>query len=71
MKTNFFIMPDIAVDLNTIEKDATLNEQEKVIRKEALIRDYSVKAARIHTVNQLLKAYNLFEKDVEYVIMDG
>ncbi len=39
--------------------------------KEALIRDYTVKAARIHTVNQLLKAYNLFEKDVEYVIMDG
>jgi preprotein translocase subunit SecA len=70
-ESNFFIMPDIAVDLNAIEKDASLNEQEKVIKKEALIRDYTVKAARIHTVNQLLKAYNLFEKDVEYVIMDG
>jgi preprotein translocase subunit SecA len=70
-ETSFFIMPDIAVDLNAIEKDASLNEQERVVRKESLIRDYSVKAARIHTVNQLLKAYNLFEKDTEYVIMDG
>jgi preprotein translocase subunit SecA len=70
-ESNFFIMPDIAIDLNAIEKDPALNEQEKVIRKEAVIRDYTVKAARIHTVNQLLKAYNLFEKDVEYVIMDG
>ncbi|GHB55568.1 preprotein translocase subunit SecA [Persicitalea jodogahamensis] len=71
VETNFFIMPDIAVELNDIEKDAELNEQERVVKKEALIRDYTVKAARIHTVNQLLKAYNLFEKDVEYVIMDG
>ncbi len=70
-QTNFFIMPDIAVELNEIEKDADLNEQERVVKKESLIRDYTVKAARIHTVNQLLKAYNLFEKDVEYVIMDG
>lgn len=70
-EANFFIMPDIAVDLNIIEKDTALTEQERVIKKEALIRDYSVKAARIHTVNQLLKAYNLFEKDVEYVIMDN
>ncbi|MCE7073489.1 MULTISPECIES: preprotein translocase subunit SecA [Dyadobacter] len=70
-ETNFFILPDIAVDLDAIEKDASLNEQERIIRKEALIRDYSVKTARIHTVNQLLKAFTLFEKDVEYVIMDG
>ncbi|TDB60440.1 preprotein translocase subunit SecA [Arundinibacter roseus] len=70
-EANFFIMPDIAIDLNAIEKNTALNEQERILQKEALIRDYSVKAARIHTVNQLLKAYNLFEKDVEYVIMDG
>lgn len=70
-ETNFFILPDIAVDLDAIEKDGSLNEQERIIRKEALIRDYSVKTARIHTVNQLLKAFTLFEKDVEYVIMDG
>ncbi|QRR02988.1 preprotein translocase subunit SecA [Dyadobacter sandarakinus] len=70
-ETNFFILPDIAVDLDAIEKDASVSEQERVIRKEALIRDYSVKTARIHTVNQLLKAFTLFEKDVEYVIIDG
>lgn len=70
-ETNFFILPDIAVDLDAIEKDASLTEHDRVIQKEALIRDYSVKTARIHTVNQLLKAFTLFEKDVEYVIMDG
>ncbi|GAB2782748.1 preprotein translocase subunit SecA [Rhabdobacter roseus] len=70
-ETNFFILPDIAIDLNAIEKDTSLNEQERILKKEALIRDYSVKTARIHTVNQLLKAYTLFEKDVEYVLMDG
>ena len=70
-ETNFFILPDIAVDLDAIEKHSELTEQEKILKKEELIRDYSVKTARIHTVNQLLKAYTLFEKDVEYVIMDG
>lgn len=70
-EANFFILPDIAVDLDVIEKDTSLLEQDRIIQKEALIRDYSVKTARIHTVNQLLKAYTLFEKDVEYVIMDS
>ncbi|HEV7349106.1 preprotein translocase subunit SecA [Telluribacter sp.] len=70
-ESNFFILPDIAVDLNAIEKDTTVTEQERILKKEALIRDYSVKTARIHTVNQLLKAYTLFEKDTEYVLMDG
>lgn len=70
-ETNFFILPDIAIDLNEIENDKSLSEQERILAKEALIRDYSVKTARIHTVNQLLKAYTLFEKDVEYVIMDS
>ncbi len=68
---DFFILPDLSVDLNAIEKDNELNDQERLLKKEALIRDFSVKTARIHTVNQLLKAYTLFEKDVEYVIMDG
>lgn len=70
-EANFFILPDIAVDLNAIEQNTALGEQERVLRKEQLIRDYSVKTARIHTVNQLLKAYTLFEKDVEYVIIDN
>ena len=67
---SFFVMPDLGVDMAAIEK-SELTEQEKILKKDELIRDYSMKAERIHAVNQLLKAYTLFEKDVEYVIMDG
>ena len=67
----FFVLPDMAIQLNAIETSTELNDHDKLIQKEELIRDYSVKTQRIHTVNQLLKAYALFEKDVEYVIMDG
>ena len=66
----FFILPDIGVKLAEIEKsDAT--PEAKLERKETLLSDYSVKAERIHTVTQLLKAYTLFENDVEYVVIDG
>lgn len=68
---HFFILPDLSIDISKIDKDTDLNEQEKILHKEALIRDYSVKTQRINTVNQLLKAFSLFERDVEYVIMDG
>lgn len=68
---NFFILPDLSIDLNAIDKDDDFSEQEKILHKEAVIRDYAVKTQRINTVNQLLKAYTLFEKDTEYVIMDG
>jgi preprotein translocase subunit SecA len=67
----FFILPEIATEINKIEVDATLNEQERFHRKEAVIRDYQVKSQRIHSVNQLLKAYTLFEKDTEYIIVEG
>ena len=66
----FFILPDIAIKLADIEKEA-IPDEEKLQRKEALLSEYSVKADRIHTVQQLLKAYTLFDKDVEYVVMDG
>ncbi|HEY4111718.1 preprotein translocase subunit SecA [Puia sp.] len=66
----FFILPDIGVKLAEIEKD-DLGNEEKLQRKEALLNEYSVKADRIHTVQQLLKAYTLFDKDVEYVVMEG
>ncbi|MCX6214040.1 preprotein translocase subunit SecA [Spirosoma sp.] len=68
---NFFILPDLSIDLNAIDKDSDFSEQEKILHKEAVVRDYAVKTQRINTVNQLLKAYCLFEKDTEYVIMDG
>jgi preprotein translocase subunit SecA len=66
----FFIMPDLATKLAEIEK-STGNTEEKLQAKEALLNEYSVKVDRIHTVQQLLKAYTLFEKDTEYVVMDG
>ncbi len=68
---NFFIIPDISVDLAQIDNDATDDADEKRRKKELLLNDYATKADRIHTVQQLLKAYTLFDKDVEYVVMDG
>lgn len=67
---NFFLMPDLAseiVDLDTSGKE----EKEIVKLKEDLMSDYAVKSSRIHTINQLLKSYALFEKDVDYVVMNN
>ncbi|MBW7840968.1 MAG: preprotein translocase subunit SecA, partial [Chitinophagaceae bacterium] len=66
----FFIMPDIGVKLAEIEK-SELTAEQKLEKKETLLNDYSVKAERIHTIQQLLKAYTLFERDDEYVVIDG
>ncbi|HRH61551.1 MAG TPA: preprotein translocase subunit SecA, partial [Chitinophagaceae bacterium] len=68
---NFFIIPDISVDLAAIDNDKTLEEEEKLHKKEAVLNEYAIKSDRIHTVQQLLKAYTLFDKDVEYVVLDG
>ena len=67
---DFFIMPDIGVKLADIEKSDAPAE-EKLQLKETILNDYTQKADRIHTVQQLLKAYALFAKDVEYVVIDG
>lgn len=66
----FFIMPDIGASIAGLEKEG-LEKDAFLEKKDELIRDYSIKSERIHSVNQLLKAYTLFEKEVEYVIMDG
>ena len=66
----FFILPDIGIKLAEIEKEE-IKPEEKLQQKEGLLNDYAVKADRIHTVQQLLKAYTLFDKDVEYVVMEG
>jgi len=66
----FFVLPDIGVKLAEVEK-STISADEKLHQKEAILNDYAQKADRIHTVQQLLKAYTLFDKDVEYVIIDG
>ena len=66
---DFFVLPDIGVEIAKIEKEG-LSPEEKAAKKDELYRDFSIKSERIHTLNQLLKAYTLFEKDVEYVIME-
>ena len=68
---HFFILPEIGIELNKIEKDFSLMEEQRTQKKDELIREYSVKSQRIHSINQLLKAYTLFEKDTEYIIVDG
>jgi preprotein translocase subunit SecA len=67
---DFFVIPDIGSEIARLQK-AELASEELAVRKDAVIRDFSIKSERIHSVNQLLKAYALFEKEVEYVIMDG
>ncbi len=67
---NFFVLPDLSIQLAEIENSNSAGE-EKLNRKEALLQEYSQKADRIHSIQQLLKAYTLFEKDVEYVVMEG
>ncbi len=67
---NFFILPDIGTELAEIEKSDASHE-EKLQRKDAMVQDYAIKADRIHSVQQLLKAYTLFDKDVEYVVIEG
>lgn len=65
----FFVLPDIASQLSDLEKIENLQERQE--KKDEVMSDYAVKSERVHTVNQLLKAYTLFDKDVEYVIDDG
>ena len=68
---SFFIMPDIGSEVADLENDSSLKDEEKLAKKDELIRDYATKSQRIHSVNQLLKAYTLFERDQEYILADG
>ncbi|MXV49419.1 preprotein translocase subunit SecA [Pedobacter sp. HMF7647] len=67
---HFFVMPDVGTEIAELEK-SSLSTDEKIAKKDELMRDFSIKSERIHSVNQLLKAYTLFEKDVEYIIDEG
>lgn len=66
----FFVLPDIATEIAELEKQ-NLPKEEEFAAKEELYRDFAVKSERVHTLSQLLKAYSLFEKDDEYVVIDG
>ena len=67
---HFFIIPDVGVQIAEIERSLQ-SKEEKVAAKDQLMQDFTIKSERIHSVQQLLKAYALFEKDTEYVVMDG
>ena len=67
---NFFVMPDIGAEIANIEKQNLSKEEENAL-KDKLYQEFGEKSERIHTVNQLLKAYTLFEKDIEYVVIDN
>ena len=67
---NFFVMPEMGMEISKIEKQG-LSKEEEADQKEELFREFSVKSERIHTLRQLLKAYTLFEKDTEYVVMEN
>ena len=67
---NFFVLPDITAQLAELENEQ-LTDEERLAKKDALLADYAVKSERVHTINQLLKAYAMFERDTEYVVMDG
>jgi len=67
---DFFVMPEIGMEISKIEKEG-LSTEEEAQKKEELFREYSLKSERIHTLRQLLKAYTLFEKDTEYVVIEN
>ena len=69
--SSFFVLPDVGAEIAEIEKAENLDERAKVNAKDKMLQDYAVKSERVHTINQLLKAYAMFEIDVEYVLMDN
>ncbi|MBR3931013.1 MAG: SEC-C domain-containing protein [Tidjanibacter sp.] len=66
----FFVLPDIGSEVAALEK-SDISAEERAAKKDAVLADYAIKSERVHTVNQLLKAYSMFEKDVEYVLIDN
>lgn len=66
----FFLLPDLGTEISMIENDESLSDEEKIKRKDELYKTYSERSDSIHTINQLLKAYTLFEKDDEYVVTE-
>ena len=68
---NLFVLPDIASELSALENETDLSDEDKLAKKDALLSEYAIKSERVHTINQLLKAYAMFEKDDQYVVIDG
>ena len=66
-----FVLPDIATQLSALEADKTMSDEQKIDRKDELLNHYAIQSERVHTLQQLLKAYTMFNKDDEYVVIDG
>lgn len=66
-----FVLPDIATQLSALEADKTMSSEQKIDLKDELLNHYAVQSERVHTLQQLLKAYTMFNKDDEYVVIDG
>ena len=66
-----FVLPDIAAQLSALENEEGLSDEDRLAKKDEFMTNYAIKAERVHTINQLLKAYTMFEKDTDYVVMDG
>lgn len=67
----FFVLPDVGSEIAELERNKELSAEEKQNRKDEINQNYAIKSERVHTINQLLKAYTLFEKDVEYVVLEN
>ncbi len=68
--SNFFVLPDVGAAIAEVQK-SSLTAEEKQVKKDGILADFALKSERVHTVNQLLKAYTMFEKEVDYIIVDG
>ena len=69
--TNFFVLPDVGAAVAEVQKNSALSAEEKQIKKDEILADFALKSERVHTVNQLLKAYTMFDKEIDYIIQDG
>jgi preprotein translocase subunit SecA len=69
--SNFFVLPDVGASIAEIQKNTSLSAEEKILKKDELMADFALKSERVHTVNQLLKAYTMFDKEIDYIIQDG
>ena len=68
---NFFVLPDVGASIAEIQKNQLLSAEEKTLKKDELMADFALKSERVHTVNQLLKAHTMFDKEIDYIIQDG
>ena len=69
--SNFFVLPDVGAAIADVQKNKDLSPEEKQVKKDDILAEFALKSERVHTVNQLLKAYTMFDKEIDYIIADG